>query len=65
MAEWTMEEVLRLALRHEMENFGEYNKASEETENPAIRAMFKFLADEERQHIKLIRNKMAEFKVKE
>ncbi|HSM00780.1 MAG TPA: ferritin family protein [Candidatus Limnocylindria bacterium] len=65
MAEWTMEEVLRLALRHEMENFGEYNKASEETENPAIRAMFKYLADEERSHIKLIRDKMAEFKVKE
>ena len=52
MAKWTMEEVLRLALRHEMEN-------------PAIRAMFKFLADEERNHIKLIRDKMAEFKVKE
>ena len=50
---------------HEMENFGEYKKASEETENPAIRAMFKFLADEERHHIKLIRDKMAEFKVKE
>jgi len=65
MAEWTMAEVLRLALRHEMENFGEYNKASEEAENPAIRAMFKFLADEERNHIKLIRDKMAEFKVKE
>jgi rubrerythrin len=65
MAEWTMEEVLRLALQHEMENFGEYNKASEETENPAIRAMFKYLADEERSHIKLIRDKMAEFKVKE
>jgi rubrerythrin len=65
MAEWTMEEVLRLALRHEMDNFGEYKKASEETGNPAIRAMFKFLADEERRHIKLIRDKMAEFKVKE
>ena len=65
MAEWTMEEVLRLALRHEMENFGEYNKASEEAENPAIRAMFKFLADEERNHIKLIRDKLAEVKVKE
>jgi rubrerythrin len=65
MAKWTMEEVLRLALRHEMDNFGEYNKASQETENPAIRAMFKFLANEERNHIKLIRDKMAEFKVKE
>ena len=65
MAEWTMEEVLRLALRHELDNFGEYRKASEETENPAIRAMFKFLADEEKNHIKLIRDKMAEFKVKE
>jgi rubrerythrin len=65
MAKWTMAEVLRLALRHEMDNFGEYNKASQETENPAIRAMFEFLADEERNHIKLIRDKKAEFKVKE
>ncbi len=65
MAEWTMEEVLRLALRHELDNFGMYKKASEETQNPAIRAMFKFLADEERSHIRLIRDKMAEFDVTE
>ncbi|HJX72614.1 MAG TPA: ferritin family protein [Candidatus Deferrimicrobiaceae bacterium] len=65
MAEWTREEVLRLALRHEMENFGEYKKASEEAQNPAIRAMFRFLADEEKNHIKLIRDKMTEFRVKE
>jgi hypothetical protein len=30
-----------------------------------LKAMFTFLADEEKQHIKLIRDKMAEFKVKE
>jgi rubrerythrin len=60
MAEWKMEEVLRLALRHEMDNFGEYKKAAE-----AIQAMFRFLADEEKQHIKLIRDKMTEFRVKE
>ena len=65
MAKWTMEEVLRLALRHEIDNFAEYQKASEETQNPAIRAMFRFLADEERNHIRLIRDKMAEFNVKE
>ena len=65
MKEWTMEEVLRMALRHEMENFGEYRKASEEAQNPAIRAMFRFLADEEKHHIKLIRDKMTEFRVKE
>lgn len=65
MAEWKMEEVLRLALRHEMENFGEYKKASEEMQNPATRAMFSFLAEEEMKHIKLIRDKMAEYKVTE
>jgi rubrerythrin len=65
MAEWTMEEVLRMALRHEMENFGEYKKAAEEAQNPAIRSMFRFLADEEKNHIKLIRDKMTEFRVKE
>ena len=65
MAEWSMEEVLRLALRHEMENFGEYKKAAEQTQNPAVRKMFAYLADEEKLHIKLIRGKMAEFKIKE
>ena len=65
MAEWTMEEVLRLALRQEMENFGEYKKASEEMQIPAIRAMFAFLAEEEKQHIRLIRDMMAECKVKD
>ena len=65
MAKWTMEEVLRLALRLEMKNFGEYKKASEEMQNPAIRSMFKFLAEEEKRRIKLIRDKMTEFKVKE
>lgn len=65
MEEWTMEEVLRLALRHELDNFGMYKQASEETQSPAIRAMFRFLADEERRHIKLVREKMVEFNVKE
>ncbi|HEU5360455.1 MAG TPA: ferritin family protein [Candidatus Deferrimicrobiaceae bacterium] len=65
MAEWTMEEVLRLALKHEMDNFMEYKRASEEMEDPSIRAMFQFLADEEKNHIKLIRDKMTEFQVKE
>lgn len=65
MAEWKMEEVLRLALRLELDNYGMYKKASEETQNPGTRAMFKFLADEERNHIRLIRDKMAEFNVKE
>ncbi|OGP35112.1 MAG: hypothetical protein A2X88_04290 [Deltaproteobacteria bacterium GWC2_65_14] len=65
MAEWTMEEVLRLALRHEMENFGEYRKAAEQTQNPAVRKMFAYLAEEEKGHIKLIRDKMAEFRIQE
>jgi len=65
MANWTMEEVLRLALRNEMENYGEYRKASEQMENPAIRKMFAFLMEEEKRHIQLIRKKMAEFQVKE
>ena len=65
MAEWTMAEALRFALRLEMENFAEYKKASEETESPAARAMFRFLADEEKKHIRLIRDKMTEFQVRE
>ncbi len=65
MATWTMAEVLRLALRHEMENFGEYQKAAGEMENPALRSMFSFLAEEEKKHVRLIKEKMAEFKVTE
>ena len=65
MTNWTMAEVLRLALRHELDNFGEYQKAAREMENPALRSMFSFLAEEEKKHIKLIKDKMAEFKVAE
>ncbi len=65
MADWTMAEVLRLALRHEMDNFGEYQKAAREMESPTLRSMFSFLAEEEKKHVKLIKEKMAEFKVTE
>lgn len=65
MAEWKMADVLRLALRHEMDNYGEYQKAAKEMESPALRSMFSFLAEEEKKHIKLIKDKMAEFKVTE
>jgi len=60
-----MEEVLRMALRHELENYGEYKKASEQMENPAVRKMFAFLMEEEKRHIRLIREKMAEHRVRE
>lgn len=65
MGKWTMEEVLRLALRHEMENYGEYKNAAERMTSPAVRKMFAFLMEEEKRHIQLIRNKMAEFRVSE
>jgi len=65
MAKWTMEEVLRMALRLELQNYGEYRKGSQESEIPSMKAMFAFLAEEEKRHIQLIRDKMAEFKVKE
>ncbi len=65
MANWTMAEVLRLALRHEMDNYGEYQKAAAEMENPSLRSMFSFLAEEEKKHVRLIKAKMAEFKVTE
>jgi rubrerythrin len=65
MAKWTMEEVLRMALRLELQNYGEYQKGTQESQIPSMKAMFAFLAEEEKRHIKLIRDKMAEFKVKE
>lgn len=65
MAEWTMAEVLRLALRTELENYGEYRKHAEEMPTPALKKMFAWLASEEEKHINLIRAKMAEHKVSE
>ncbi|MBI5904527.1 MAG: hypothetical protein HZB86_03085 [Deltaproteobacteria bacterium] len=64
MAKWSMEEALRLALRLEEENFGEYEKSASEAGNPGVKSMFRYLADEERKHITLIRDKMAQFNVK-
>lgn len=64
MGEWSMEEALRLALRLEEENFTEYEKSAAEATNPGVRSMFSFLANEERNHIRLIRDKMEQFHVK-
>ena len=63
MAEWSMEEALRMALRIEEENFSEYEKSARETANPGVRSMFEFLANEERNHIKLIKDKMRQFHI--
>ena len=63
MANWSMEEALRLALRLEAENFAEYEKSASEATNPGVKSMFLFLAAEERNHIKLIKEKMAQFNV--
>ena len=64
MAKWSMEEALRFALKLEEDNFGEYEKSAMEATNPGVKTMFQFLADEERNHIKLIKDKMAQFNVK-
>ena len=64
MAEWSMEEALRLALRLEEENFVEYEKNAAEATNPGVKSMFRFLAGEERNHIKLIKEMMEQFHVK-
>lgn len=64
MANWSMEEALRLALRLEEENFVEYEKNADEATNPGVKSMFRFLAGEERNHIKLIKDKMEQFHVK-
>ncbi|GAB4233001.1 MAG: hypothetical protein OHK0028_08610 [Deltaproteobacteria bacterium] len=63
MADWSMEEALRLALRLEKENFEEYEKNAAGATNPGVKAMFAFLAGEERNHIRLIREKMEQFHV--
>ena len=65
MATITIADALRMALRLERENYGEYVKNAEEAKHPALRAMFSFLAGEEKKHIAIIRAKMAEHKVGE
>ncbi len=65
MAKWTMEEALRMALRLELQNYGEYQKGARESQISSMKAMFAFLAEEEKRHIKLIRDKMTDFKIKE
>ena len=64
MANWSMEEALRMALRLEQENFVEYEKSAAEATNPGVKSMFLFLAAEERNHLKLIKDKMEQFNVK-
>ena len=63
MANWSMEEALRMALRLEAENFTEYEKSAAEATNPGVKSMFLFLAEEERNHLKLIKEKMVQFNV--
>ena len=64
MAEWSMEEALRMALRLEAENFAEYEKSAAEATNPGVKSMFLFLAGEERNPLKLIKEKMEQFRIK-
>jgi rubrerythrin len=64
MANWSMEEALRMALRLEEENFVEYEKSAAEATNPGVKSMFLFLAAEERNHLKFIKEKMEQFHVK-
>jgi rubrerythrin len=53
-----------MALRLEAENFAEYEKSAAEATHPGVKSMFLFLADEERNHLKLIKDKMEQFNVK-
>jgi len=63
LANWSMEEALRMALRLEQDNFVEYERSAAEATNPGVKAMFLFLAGEERNHLKLIKEKMEQFNV--
>jgi rubrerythrin len=65
MADWTLEDALRMALKLEKENYADYQKGAEEADIPSLKKMFFFLAEEEKKHIKLIRDKMNELKLPE
>ncbi len=63
MAEWSMEDALRMALRFEEKDFVEYEKGARETSDPGVKSMFQYLANEERKHMKLIGEMMKRFDV--
>jgi rubrerythrin len=65
MADWTMEEILRRVLLLEKENYAEYKKGADDSDIPSMKAMFRFLAEEEKKHIKLVLDKMKELNIKE
>jgi len=52
MANWSMQEALRFALKAGGGELREYEKSAKEAANPASGRLFLFLADEERRHIK-------------
>ncbi len=58
MAEGSMPEALRMALRIEKEAFEEYGRCAGETSNPGVKSMFEFLAAEEKRHMELVRDMM-------
>jgi len=64
MADWTVEEALRMALRLEMENHDEYTREAQKADLPALKEMFAFLAAEEKKHIALIKGRMAALNLK-
>jgi rubrerythrin len=58
MSEGSLADALRTAFRFERENLEEYEKGAGETADPGVKAMFTFLAGEERRHMELIREMM-------
>jgi len=59
MANWSMEEALRMALR-----LKEEHRLHAGVRRLGVKSMFLFLAGEERNHLKLIKEKMERFHVK-
>lgn len=64
MAQWTVEEALRMALRLEVENHDEYQREAQKSDTAALREMFTFLAAEEKKHIALIKDRMTALHIK-
>jgi rubrerythrin len=48
--------VLQMAIQTEIDGYGFYRKFAEQTEDPAARAMFERLAQDEVMHLELLRN---------
>jgi len=51
-------EIIRMALEREKEAVVDYSEYAKSTSDPKVREMFRFLAEEEKKHVKLLQEEI-------